>query len=302
MSNDTAHPTLDEEEPFHRILWYSDPGKGKTTNIANAAKFGKVIYIDSENGLKAKALRSHGIPVENIEPHRNTTYEGLEALHQEIYERLISGEPIFATAWDTTTKAAASLLDTIAYESAIKATRIGKDKTEFDTWQDDYGTLAAKMRKLIRRFHDLPCHLLIGAHQRRDIDEETSTVSIGPALSPAVQQDLVGYMDVVIHCRTEEFNDEDEFSGLTRPRGRFMAKDRYRMLPPFLIDPTFERVVDYIDDKIDRDKDPLQLLARKRRADRATAEVEKSAEKAAAKAAAKAADKAEPKPAEKAKA
>lgn len=261
----TDYPTLADEQEFYRILWYGDPGNGKTTAIASAAKLGKVIYIDAENGLKAKALRKHGIPVENIEPHRDVSYTGLERLHRNVLERLHEGENIFAVAWDTTTKTQAFQLEGVVEGAAVKAQRIGKEKTEFDAWQDDYGTVSSMMRKLLRKFHGLPCHLLVGAHQRRDVDEETSTVSIGPAMSPAIAQDFNGYMDCVIHCRVEMFGDDEEFSGLTRPRGRFVAKDRFGLLPPVLIDPTFDRVAGYLDERIDREKDAKQLLAKQRR-------------------------------------
>ena len=259
------NPTLADEEMFYRGLWYGDPGNGKTTAIASAAKFGKVIYIDAENGLKAKALRQHGIPVENIEPHRDVSYDGLNRLHRQILERLAEGEDIFAVAWDTTTKTQAFQLEGVVEESSAKAQRIGKEKTEFEAWQDDYGTVSSMMRKLLRKYHGLQCHLLVGAHQRRDVDEETSTVQIGPAMSPAIATDFNGYMDFVIHCRMEMWDDEEEFSGLTRPRGRFTAKDRFGLLPPVLIDPSFERVMGYLDERIDRERDPKQLLAKQRR-------------------------------------
>lgn len=270
----TDHPSLDQLQEYLRLLYYSDPGGGKTTCIAEAARYGKVIYVDSENGLKARALARHGIPTGNIEPRRITTYKDMIAFHQEMIERLADGEDIFAVAWDTASKTSTSLLDAIGIESARKeqrkAEKSGKDewliKTEDDIYQDDYGILGTQMRRIIRRLHGLDCHLLIGCHQRKDKDDD-GTVTIGPALSPAVRGDLVGYMDVVIHCQVTAFDgeEEEEFSGLCRPRGVVMAKDRFGMLPVRLIDPNFTRVLGYIEGTIDREKDPKQIAARRRR-------------------------------------
>lgn len=274
MTSTNDRPTLDELQEYARILWYSDPGMGKTTDIAEAARYGHVVYIDSENGLKARALKRHGIPTDNIEPRRITTYDGMIEFHQEMLERLADGEDIFAVAWDTASKTANSLLDAIAIESArkdkLKSGKSGKDewliKSEDDVYQDDYGTLGTQMRRIIRRLHGLDCHLLIGCHQRKDKDDDTGKMLVRPALSPAVIGDLVGYMDVVIHCQVTTFeDDEEEFSGLTRPRGVVLAKDRFSALPVRLIDPNFTRVVGYIDGTIDKDKDPKQTAARKRR-------------------------------------
>jgi hypothetical protein len=278
-------PTLDQMQEHLRLLWYSDPGGGKTTNIAEAARYGKVVYVDSENGLKARALKQHGIPVENIEPRLITTYRGMIDFHQEMLERLASGEDIFAVAWDTASKTSGSLLDAIGIESArkdkLKGERAGKDewliKSEDDIYQDDYGVLGTQMRRIIRRLHGLDCHLLIGCHQRKDKDDDGAVV-VGPALSPAVRGDLVGYMDVVIHCEVNSFGSEDdeEFSGLCRPRGVHMAKDRFGSLPVRLIDPNFTRVLGYIDGTIDRDKDPRQIAARRRREALAASKVQEA--------------------------
>ena len=286
-----THVTLDQLEEHLRLLWYSDPGGGKTTDIADAARHGKIVYVDSENGVKARALKRHGIPTANIEPRHITTYQGMIDLHEELHGRLMDGEEIFAVAWDTASKTAGSLLDTIAIESAKKdqrkAQKTGKDadliKADTDVYQDDYGTLGTQMRRIIRRFHGLPCHLLIACHQRKDKDDDGAVV-VGPALSPAVRGDLVGYMDCVIHCSTSVWDgDEEEFMGLTRPRGVFMAKDRFGALPVRLVDPTFSRVLAYLDGELDRDKDPKQILARKRR------EVQKAEDAAVAEADAKSA-------------
>lgn len=275
-------PTLADIQHFYRGMYYSDPGGGKTTAIAAAAKLGKVVYIDADGGLKAKALKRHGIPVSNIEPVTDVSYSGLTNLHQELLLRLADGEEIFALAWDTTSKSQEAFLDEVMprslEKSQRKAMRSGADyeRSEFEVYLEDRGEVVEMMKKLLRRFHGLDLHLLLGAHQRRDVDAETSKVAIGPGLSPSVAASFAGWMDFIVHCRTELFADDEslskwdgmEFMGVTRPDGRFVAKDRFGILPMRMINPGFDRIYSYLEGEIERSKDPLQNAAIARRRSR----------------------------------
>lgn len=269
--------TLADQDEFYRILWYGDPGTTKTTSIASAAKRGKIVYIDVDNGLKKKALRRFGIPLENIElaidhSRDEVTWGLLEKIHREVALRLADGEDIFAVAWDTTTKTADALLDPAVEASVVKSHRKGlADRTEFEIHLEDRGIVVAQMQKYLRRLHRLPCHLLLGAHQRRDVDKESSQVSIGPAMSPSVVTNFSGWMDCILHLSSTPFdNDPDlidgmEISALSRPEGVVTAKDRFGLLPKRLVNPTADRVIAYLDEALTSDTDPVQRAARKRR-------------------------------------
>jgi len=270
--------TLEDQDDFYRLLWYGNPGTTKTTSIAAAAKLGKVCYIDADNGLKAKAIRRHDIPLGNIEmmldPAVPLTWGILEDIHRELATRLADGEKIFAVAWDTTTKTQDALLDPAVAESVVKSHRKGlSDRTEFEIHLEDRGVVVAQMQKILRRFHRLPCHLLLGAHQRRDTDDN-GKVEINPAMSPSVITNFSGWMDCIIHLSSTSF-DEDlslmdglEVVGLTRQDGRFTAKDRFGLLPKRLVNPTADRVIHYLDGKLTRERDPIQKAAVARRAGR----------------------------------
>lgn len=299
-------PSLEPTEYF-RGIWYGQQGKGKTTAIASVAHAadevgGKIVFIDADGGLKVEALRRLGIPTAPFEPYRDVSYEGMLKLHEVIGNRLADGHNIFALCWDTTTKTASVQLEKItddAYAAYLaKPTSQRKaPRTETDVWQDDYGILAHQMRKLVRRFHALPCHVLLGAHERKDKDDDTGKVVIQPAMSPSVITDVLGYMDFCIHVRTEDFDDPTltdglEFSGLTRPKGRYVAKDRFGLLPRVMADPSFLRVMAYYRDELKPSEDPIQKAAKDRRASKAEADQAK-AEAAKAEAAKAAAEKEE---------
>jgi len=281
MADAPQHRTLAEQDEYYRLLWYGDPGTTKTTSIAAAAKLGRVCYIDADNGLKAKALRRHGIPLDNIEmmldPDEPLTWGILEDIHREIAMRLADGEAIFAVAWDTTTKTQDALLDPAVAESVVKSHRKGAvERTEFDIHLEDRGIVVAQMQKILRRLHRLPCHLLLGAHQRRDQDDD-GRVTINPAMSPSVITNFAGWMDAIIHLSSTSYDDDPnlmdgvEVIGLTRPEGRFTAKDRFGLLPKRLINPTADRVIGYLNEEIVRDRDPIQRAAIARRAGKTAA-------------------------------
>lgn len=258
--------SLDDVDEYYKLLYYANPGDGKTTAIAAMARRGHVVYIPSDPGLKPKALKRQGIPIENIEPWYDVSYDGLIELHENLLRRTASGEKIFGLCWDTCTEQIRVFVREAVEAGVIKAEKIGKLRSEFDVYVEDYGIVTEQMRKLLRLFHGLPMHLAIACHVRRTVDDDGS-VSYGPGLTPAVAADMVGYMDCIIHLRTTDFgDDEPEFSGLTRPSGKWQAKDRYGLLPKNMIDPSFDRVLDYLDEKIVKEEDPLQIAARARRA------------------------------------
>lgn len=280
----TPRVTLDDLQVWYRYLYFGNPGVGKTTAIAQAAQMGRIVYIDPDNGLKAKALRRHGIPTNNIEPYPQLSYQKMLDLHEDLRVRLADGEKIFAVAWDTTTKSAEGFLDEVMPRSLAKTARkaqrqsVEDERSEFEVYLEDRGEVVEMMKKLLRLYHGLPCHLLLGAHSRRDKDED-GAVQIGPAMSPSVVASYSGWMDGVIYMQTETFDGDPslaewegtEVVGLTRPTGRFIAKDRFGLLPKRMVNPSFDRVVKYLEGDITKDKDPLQLAAARRRSGAAVA-------------------------------
>lgn len=259
--------SLADIDEYYKFLVYGDPGTGKTTVLASAARKGHVVYVDAENGLKPRALKRLGIPIDNIEPYTDASYEGLEKLHQDLLVRTSKGEKIFALAWDTGTETIRRLIRQSVELGVQKAAQKGLVRSEFDVFQEDYGYVTEQMRKVLRLFHGLPMHLMIAAHVRRDTDDD-GRIRKGPALTPKVAEDFRGYLDCILHLRTEEVPDseEPERIGLSRPQGVYEAKDRYGLLPKNLVNPTADRIIDYLDERITKEKDPLQIAARQRRA------------------------------------
>lgn len=267
-SSSPARPSLADQTDVIRMMYYADPGKGKTTAMAHMAKLGRIIFIDAENRLKAAPLKRLGVPIENIEPHKDISYGSLEQLSFSIRERLDAGEPIVGLCWDSATETARAFTQSLVDRGVASASRAGKERDPWSTELKDWGDMTEQMRRTIRRFRDLPIHLAISCLANRDTDEE-GAVRIAPALTPAALRDFMGYMDLVLHCRMELVSDQEEYSAQCRPFGRWEAKDSFGVMPRILVNPTFDRVLAYVNGELTSAKDPVQLEAKRRRSEHA---------------------------------
>ena len=105
-----------------------------------------------------------------------------------------------------------------------------------------------------RHYRDLPCHVAFIAHVRRDEDSD-GEVTYGPALTPAVADNLLGFVDLVCWCRAIPRGDGDDvdYVGTFRPVKKHVGKDRFGLLPARLINPTFDRILKYINGEYSRE-------------------------------------------------
>lgn len=251
------------------VLFYGDPGSAKTTNLATLANLGRTLHIDAESGVKPAALRKRGIDLSNLEIYPDKTageamsFDGLDDLYWEIKAELEGDPDAYAgVMWDSGTETAKLLLESVVSDAVAKADRKGMERDPFFIDRGDWGVMTEQMRQLIRRYRDLPCHLGISALVRRDQDDD-GKVKYGPALSPALQTDVMGYVDIVCRTFTVEVPGWGEhgemFLGRVRAGGKFECKDRFDVLPTTMVEPTMERIIQYINGELTPDTDPLQI-------------------------------------------
>lgn len=262
-----------EEDDYLRALWWGPQGTGKTTAVAKILESepeGKLLICNAEAGVKARALRRHGIPMDRIavwpKPGVRPTFDGLERLvlrvDAEMAEARRTGnpKPYCAFAMDSVTELVKLMLDNIAEElvtrqreqdqkaraQGVAPPRRAVSRGRFKAERDDYQLVSGQMRSLLRKLRYMDLHFLATALVRRDEDQDTGKVTYGPAMPPALQADLMGYMDLVI--RTELTN-AGEFLGHTRPDESNMAKERYGILPAELENPSADRVFAILNDE-----------------------------------------------------
>ncbi len=258
---------LSEERDFLKILYYGDPGTGKTTHLASLTHIGPMIFVDAESGIKRAAMTKREIPLEQLTVDRTVTFDNLEKMFFELKGQLEDDpDAVAGVAIDSLTEVQKKLMDVILVDSVARTQKKGMERSRFDIYKEDWGVNTEQLRQLTRKFRDLPCHVGFACLPKRDQDDDGAVI-YGPALTPAFQTDVMGYVDIICHTRVEQVGDEEIFVGDFHRAGKFIAKDRYGMLPKTLVDPTFDRVVQYVNGELTADSDPIVTLAREKYAE-----------------------------------
>lgn len=266
----------EEEEPLN-VLYYGDGGMGKTTHLmsmAHLAPAGSKLWVASaESGVKGGALKRRGIPIDRVEkypdptdPDESISADNLESEWLRVREALHEDPTSYIGAgWDSITEIQQALKDRDVLESVAKANRLGRERSRYVVDQDNWRTVNEQCRQLIRKYRDLPCHFACTALQRREQDGD-GVVVYQPGVTPGLQGDLVGWMDIIVHCSLAIVDGEEEFRGLLRPHGKYRGKDRFNVTPKWIVDPTFDRVHAYVFGGLTVEEDEVMQLAMERAA------------------------------------
>ena len=272
---------LSDSQEYVKIVYYGREGTGKTTAAAQASQNGRILIVNSEGGLKKTALKRHGVDVTQVAvwppEGESITARRLEALHAQLLADLTDNpDAWYAVVIDSLTEVH-HLLREQATDARVAKSRVELDPDFID--RDDYGKMTAQMRKIVRRFRDLPCHVILIALEKDDEDAK----EVRPALTPALCTDVLGYADVVARMGSADGSFRARFIKTDRIR----AKDRFDVLPEVLPEPGFDRVRQYIAEELVTADDPLlaAMLDQDRAvaAEKAAAEDEKKARRTAAK-------------------
>lgn len=242
-------------EYYLKMLIYGDPGVGKTTLAASAAavkSMSEVLFINVEGG--ALAISDPSVYGAKEVPD-TVDFNGFDAL-SVIFKALARMEhPYKTVVIDSLSELTKyNLDDVIRKKMASTTNRQGKvNRDEDDVFLEDYGTMTKQMRRVVRMFRDLPMHVIYTSHAE-PYDEGAK---VGPDLSNKLRSSVVGYMDVVGYMftstKTENPPGKDPVTVstrklLTRPIGKFMAKDRSPggKLGQIIEEPTMTIIMDKI--------------------------------------------------------
>lgn len=260
---------LSEENEFARICLYGRYGTGKTTDAAHAAHLGKVVYIDAEKRLKGGPLRRLGVPIDRIEPFRTIEHEALDKLIWDVKGRL-HDEPgsVAAIALDGVDETTKLLVGNVLTENTDKLVARAEKRgevAEVNPYQVDidmWGEMTEQFRLFLRHTKDLDCHLVFTSHERR-VQDEDGAVTYGPAATPAVQADLMSYVDIIGHT----YLDGGRYVARFGTGTKYEAKDTFGVLPKIMVNPTVDRIVAYVREELTPASDPQQVAYEEWRAD-----------------------------------
>jgi hypothetical protein len=252
---------LETSEEFVKALLYGDPGTGKTTAMAGMAHLGQVRIVNAEGGLKRTALKGLGIPTERIRWATVANFDDMDALIWELRETLdrepsgSSPDALAGVVLDTMTEIEAIMVGMTIQEQVERVRRRGGSADPFAT-EPDYVRNAQQMRRIVRSLRDLPCHVGFTAHPRRDQDEE-GVVMYRPALTPQIAGLLTASVDISVAMQPVVAAGKKELIwGITRRRGKWYGKDRFRVLPARMPYPSFDRIVAYVRGDLTARTDP----------------------------------------------
>lgn len=263
---------LDEAAEYYNMTFFGREGSGKTTGLATAADAApagsKVLVVNAEGGLKKKALARLGIDTSKLEiwpkPGQELTRKGLDTVYRRVASDLAKDpNSWYAVGWDSATEIHERIVGHVSDNRVAKARarmeNAGGTLDEYDeffTDRDDYGTMSKMVKDLLRKFRDLPCHFVTTALERRDVDEKTSKVSYGPAVTPALQSAILGYSDLNLFFKQKD--EDGPYRALSHGMAAYRTKDRMGGLPQVLAEPTFARILGYINGDLVESTDPVQ--------------------------------------------
>jgi len=262
---------VDDVVDFTNTLLYGREGSGKTTDAARLANIfshmpkgkGKVLVINAEGGLKKAPLQKRGVDTSKVvlwpdpKKHERVTFYTLDKIHRRVKADLEADPDSWGgVVFDSATEIYQAILDHVQRKRVQQIKNRGMDVDEEFVDIADYGNMSKMFKDILRKFRDLPCHFVVTALERRDVDKDTGKPSYGPAVTPGLQADLLGYVDFVLMCKAED--EDGPYRALTRANSRYRAKDRFDVLPKIMVEPWLDRIVAYVNGELDPDTDPEQ--------------------------------------------
>ncbi len=251
---------------YMNLLLYGREGSGKTTSLARMSTLGKVLIINAEGGVKIGPLVRRGAVKENLKifppPGSNIpiNHKSLDNLYRKVKADLERDPGSWVCiGFDSITEVYQSVLDNAQERRINRVLAKGVDKADIDEFHidiADYGTMSKMVRDLLRKFRDLNCHVIFTALERRDIDKDTAKPQYGPAITPGLQADLLGYPDLVLMMKAAD--EDGPHRALTQANSRYRAKDRFGVLPKILVEPMGDRIVQYVNGDLTPETDPFQ--------------------------------------------
>lgn len=224
-----------------KALFYGPPGVGKTTLCATAdlvPEMYPAIVMNIEAGVLS--LTDPGVyggkePVDVVD---FTSWEDLDKFIHWLEDMEHGYKTVIVDSVSEMTKLS---LDHVVANAT-------KKRPEDEVFLEDYGSNNKRMRRFIRRFRDLPMHVLMTCHDSEIEDSDKSKKTV-PGLSPKLRTSVCGYVDVVGYVYRDDVEEDDKTSDrgvrmLTKPWPKWEAKDRSpgEKLPEIMKNPTMETI------------------------------------------------------------
>ena len=260
------------------MLVYGDPGSGKTVfagSANNSKDTGRTLFLDAEGG-ETSLFNFYPdidvVPIHSIKDFQEvydflhmhlklkSIYTG-EREHKKVNQKQAKEKlaKLEAKVFDTNREEArlykSVVMDTftemqkyvMADIQGIDASKLDLIDKEIDMPKlQDWAKNSETIRAIARAFRNLEMHVILTAHAQESKDDKTGANHTLPDLPGKLARQIMGFVDIVGYLYTAE-NEEEENNDfrnilLTRPKGKYSAKDRFNKLGDHIELPTMEKI------------------------------------------------------------
>jgi hypothetical protein len=240
--------TVAETSTFINVILYGDSGVGKTRLAGTASlvpEMSPVLFLDIEGGVKSLAHLYRDVHVIRIK-----TFDELQMAYNELFD---GGHPYKTVVVDSLTEVQKFGMYHIMKNAVAADGNRDPDLPGIGEW----GKNTNQVEKFVRAFRDLPLNTIFTALKMEDRNPRTGVTTTLPSLSGKLARNVSALVDVVGFFYVKKMPGEDEYFRLllTQKTEEIVAKDRSDNLPAVVVDPTMQKLYDYITHKIPRDSD-----------------------------------------------
>lgn len=233
-----------DDRSLPSICIYGGPGTGKTTLAATACdvpQMNPVLHLNIENGTSSIKTLYPDLEIVDI-----TKFAELQSVYNDLFKQRDFESQTCAgyktIILDNLTEGQKKGIEHIFESDSLSRTGISFTEFTMPTFSNGgWNVSSEQMRKLIRAFRELPCYVIFVAWEI-DLDKSESRHLWTPAFTNKLANEAPGMMNDVYRYY---FNrDGVRTLGTNRDRDR-IAKDRTRLLPKEIPNPTMQVIYDY---------------------------------------------------------
>ena len=227
MARPKAIMPVGQEERWHRMMVYGEPGVGKTVFAGTSPK-ALMLVNDGAETLSAAGMGS------TADSWVCSGYDEID----EAYEYLRhEGQDEYEWVWvDNLT-----LLQDQAMDQIME--QLVRDKPHRNRWvpdQHEYLVNQNRISTMVRNFKHLRMHVGFTAHLMKSEDDDGRVLYL-PMLQGgqgALSQKICGYMNIVGYLEAVRKEGKIERRMILEKRSKYLAKGRFPGMPGVLTDPT----------------------------------------------------------------
>lgn len=252
----------DLTQPYVKMLLYGVPGSYKTRTASSAA-------LDPRSGPVLQ-LNVGGNPASISDYPQKPDVFDIESLtdFNQVYDWLAKGQPeghLFVQNTGVKPGYKTVIVDTLTDVQRMSFNKVIGVAAEPGTIPKNselqhFNSVLGHMVNFNKLFSSLPMHVIVTAQERTDKDEQTGGTMQAPFIWGQSMVEVCGYYYIVgrmVHRANmgtgmlkvlEDATGGQKFTHvmLLQPSGKYVAKDQYGKLGPFIAAPTMTRILDLI--------------------------------------------------------